>query len=100
MRKIHREISLKPGMELRSLPTYSIPERWEKDISKCINEKNEHGISEKTIVDGAAPIFAQEKKAQVRMGPLVDLTASKKITFKNYENIPNQTMILNSLGRV
>ena len=52
------------------------------------------------MVHGAAPIFAQEKKEKVRMRPLVDLTAGNEITIKDDETIPNQRMILNSLGRV
>ena len=33
------------------------------------------------------------------MRPLVDLTARNEITIKDDETIPNQRMILNSLGR-
>jgi len=33
------------------------------------------------------------------MRPLVDLTAKNEITINNDETIPNQRMILNSLGR-
>jgi len=43
LRKINHEIRLIPGEELRNLPTYSIPERWAKDMSLWINEKVEHG---------------------------------------------------------
>jgi len=39
LRKINHEIRLIPGKELRNLPTYSIPERWAKDMSLWINEK-------------------------------------------------------------
>ena len=51
------------------------------------------------MVHGAAPIFAQEKKGKVRMRSLVDLTVRNEITIKDDEIIPNQGMILNSLGR-
>ena len=99
LRKINHEIRLKPGTDLGTLPTYSIPERWAKDMSKWINEKIEQGIIERKMVHGAAPIFAQEKKDKVRMRPLVDLTARNEITIKYDETITNQRMILNSLGR-
>ena len=33
LRKINHEIQLKPGADLGTLPTYSIPERWAKDMS-------------------------------------------------------------------
>ena len=99
LRKINHEIRLKPGTDLGTLPTYSIPERGAKDMSKWINEKIEQGIIERKIVHRAAPIFAQEKKDKVRMRPLVDLTARNEITIKDDETISNQRMILNSLGR-
>jgi len=99
LRKINHEICLIPGMELRNLPTYSITERWAKDMSLWINEKVEQGIIERKAVHGAAPIFAQEKKDKIRMRPLVDLTARNEITIKDDEMILNQRMILNSLGR-
>jgi len=99
MRKINHEIRLIPGKELRNLPTYSIPERWAKDMSLWINEKIEQVISEGKAVHGAAPIFAQDKKDKIRMRPLVDLTARNEITIKDDEMIPNQRMILNLLER-
>ena len=99
LRKINHEIRLKPGTDLGTLPTYSIAERWAKDMSKWINEKIEQGIIERKTVHGAAHIFAQEKKDKVRMRSLVDLIARNKITIKDDETIPNQRMILNSLGR-
>src|ERR1700744_5619640 len=68
-------------------------------MSNWINEKIEQGIIERKMVHGAAPIFAQEKKDKIRMRPLVDLTARNEITIKDAETIPNQRMILNSLGR-
>jgi len=39
LRKINHVIRLIPGKELRNIPTYSIPERWAKDMSLWINEK-------------------------------------------------------------
>ena len=62
LRKINHEIRLIPGKELRNLPTYSIPERWAKDMSLWINETVDQRIIERKAVHGAAPIFAQEKK--------------------------------------
>ena len=97
--KINHEIRLKPGTDLGTLPTYSIPERWAKDMSKWMNEKIEQGIIERKMVHGAAPIFAQEKIDKIRMRPLVDLTARNEITIKDDETVPNQRKILNSLGR-
>ena len=99
LRKINHEICLKPGTDLGTLPTCSIPERWAKDMSKWINEKIEQGIIERKMVHGAAPIFAQEKKDKVRMRPVVDLTARNEITIQDDETIPDQRIILNSLGR-
>jgi len=99
LRKINYEIPLMPGRELRNLPTYSIQVRWAKDMSLWINEKVEQGIIERKAVHGAAPIFAQEKKDNIGMRPLADLTARNKITIKDDKTIPNQRMILNSLGR-
>jgi len=99
LRKINHEIHLIPGKELRNLPTYSIPERWVKDMSLWINEKVEEKIIERKAVHGAPPIFAQEKKDKIRISPLVDLTARNEITIKDDGTFPNQRMILNSLGR-
>ena len=64
LRKINHEIGLKPGTDLCTLPTYAIPERWAKDMSKWINEKIEQGIIERKMVHGAAAIFAQERKTK------------------------------------
>ena len=69
-------------------------------MSLWINEKVEQGIIERKAVHGAAPIFALEKKDKIRMRLLEDLTARNEITFKVDKTIPNQRMILNSLGRV
>jgi len=99
LRKINHEMRLIPAKELRNLPTYSSPETWAQDMSLWINKKVEQGIIEPKAVHGAAPILAQEKKDQIRMRPLVDLTARNEITIKDDETIPNQRMILNPLGR-
>ena len=88
-----------PDKDLGTLRTYSIPERWAKDMTIWINEKIDQGILEQKAVHGAPPMFAQEKKDKVRMRPLFDLTARNNITIKDDETIPNQRMILNSLGR-
>ena len=64
LRKINHEIRLKPGTDLGTLPTYSIPEPLAKDMSKWINEKIEQGIIERKMVHGVGPIFAQEKERQ------------------------------------
>jgi len=89
LRKINHEICLIPGKKPRNLPTYSIPERWAKDMSLWINEKVEQGIIEQKAVHGAAPIFAQEKQDKIRMRPLPALTATNEITIKDDEMIPN-----------
>ena len=47
LKEINHEIRLKPGTDLGKLPTYSIPERWAKDMSKWSNEKLEQGIIER-----------------------------------------------------
>jgi len=99
LRKINHEIPLIPAKEVRNFPTYSIPERWMKDISLWIKQKVEQGIIERKVVHGAAGIFTQQKKDKIRMRPLVDLTARNEIAIKDDETIPNQRMILNSLGR-
>jgi predicted aspartyl protease len=39
LRKINHEIRLRPGEDLGTLPTYSIPERWAKDMSIWLKEK-------------------------------------------------------------
>ena len=65
LRKINHEIRLKQGTDLGTLPTYSIPERWAKDMSQWINEKIDQGIIKRKMVHRAAPIFAQEKKDKV-----------------------------------
>jgi len=103
LRKINHKIRLIPlaGRKLRTLPTCSIPlaERWAKNIRSWINEKIEQGIIERKRVHRAAPIFAQEKKDKIRITLLVDHTARNEITIKDDETIPNQRMMLNSLGR-
>ena len=65
LRKINHEIRLKPGAELGTLPTYSIPEHWANDMSNWINEKIEQGIIGRKMVHGVAPIFFQEKKDKI-----------------------------------
>jgi len=99
LRNINHEIRLIPERELGILPTYSIPERWGQDKSSWINEKIEQAIIERKTVHGAAPIFAHEKRDKIRKRPPVDLTARNEITIKDYETIPKQRLILNSLGR-
>ena len=100
LRKINYEIRLKPNADLGTLPTYSIPERWARDMSNWINEKIETGIIERRMVYGAAPIFAHKKKDKIRVRPLVDLKARNEINIKDDETIPNQRRIFNLLGRV
>jgi len=95
LRKINHNIRLMPGKDLRNLPTYSIPERWAKDMSWWIEEKVEQGIIERKAVHGAAPIFAQGKKDKIRMRPVVDLAARNEITIKDHEMITNQRITLN-----
>src|SRR6195952_3899516 len=99
LRKINYEIRLILGKDLGTLPTYSISEGWVQDMSFWIKEKIDQGIIERKAVHGVAPIFAPEKKDNIRMRPLVDLTARNEITIKDDKTIPNQRMILNSLGR-
>jgi len=99
LRKINHKIRQIPGKELTNLPTYSIPESWAKDMSLWSNEKVEQGMIERKAVPGAVPIFAQEKQDKIRMRPLVDLSARNELTIKDDKTIPNQRMILNSLGR-
>jgi len=98
-RKRNHEMRIIPGKELRNLPTYTIPQTWAKDMTLWINENMEEGIVKRKAVYGAAPILAQEKKDKIRMTSVVDLTARNEITIKDDEMIPNQRMILNSLGR-
>jgi len=45
-------------------------------------------------------MFVLYKKDGKRAGPLVDLKESNKITLKDDQPIPNQTTILNDMGRV
>jgi len=96
LRKINHEIRLMPRKEPRNLPTYSIPERWAKDMSLWINEKVEQGIMERKAVHGVALIFALEKKDEIRIRPLVDLRARNEIIIKDNETIPKPRIILNS----
>ena len=83
LRKIKHEICLIPGKELSNSRIYSIPERWAKDMSLWINEKVEEGIIQRKAVHGAAHIFAQEKKDEIRKRPLVDLIARNEISIKD-----------------
>jgi len=41
LRKINHKICLIPGKDLGTLPTYSIPEQWAKDMSLWLKEKIE-----------------------------------------------------------
>ena len=68
-------------------------------MSKWINEKIEQGIIERKMVNGAAPIFAQEEKDKVRMRPLVDLTARNEITIKDDETIATNILDPRTLGK-
>jgi len=99
LRKIKHEICLIQGREIRTLPTYSIAERWAKEMSLLIKEKIEQGMIKRKPVDGAARLFPQEKQEIIRMRPLVNLTASNQITIKDDKTIPDQKFILNLLGR-
>ena len=85
LRKINHEIRLKPGADLGSLPTYSIPARWARDMSNWINKKIEQEIIGRKMVHGAAPIFAQEMKDKIRMRRHVVLTVRHEITIKDDE---------------
>jgi len=96
--KINHQIQLIPGKNLGTLPTYSIPPRWGKDMSLWINKRIEKGIIEWKAVHGGASIFAQQKKDTIRMKLLVDFTGRHMITIREDKTIANQRMILNSRG--
>lgn len=57
-------------------------------------------IVKRKAVHGAALIFAKEKNGESRMSLVVDLRVRNEITIKDNETIPNQIMIVNSLGRL
>ena len=100
LRKINHKIRFKPGAEQKTLPTYSIPERYVGQVNELIRDKERKGIIRRQHVQGAAPIFVQDKKDGKRIRALVDLTARNDITFKDDEPIPRQPLILNALARV
>ena len=62
LRKINYKIRFKPGMEQKSLPTYSIPERYVSELNKLIRDKERKGMIRREHVQGAAPLFVQDKK--------------------------------------
>jgi len=99
LRKINHRIRLKPGVEVRTLPTYSVPERHTAALSEWIREKEREGVIRCQAVCGPAPMFVQYKKDGKRARPLVDLTERNKITLKDDEPILNQTTILNDMAR-
>jgi len=99
LRKIHHRIWLKQGVQLRTLPTYSVPERHTAALSEWIREKERQGVIKRQAVHGVAPMFVQYKKAGKRARLLVDLTERNKIMLKDDEPIPNQMTILNDMAR-
>jgi len=99
LRKINHRIRLKPSVEVRTLPTYSVPEQHMAALSEWIREKERQGVIRGQAVHGAAPMFVQYKKDGKRARPLVGLTERNKITLKDDEPIPNQTTILNDMAR-
>jgi len=62
LRKINYRIRLKPGVEGRTLPTNSVPERHTAALSERITEKERQAVMRCQAVHGAAPMFVQYKK--------------------------------------
>ena len=99
LRKINHRIRLKPGIDVRTLPTDSVPERHTAALSEWIRDKERPGVIRRQAVIGAAPMFVQYKKEGKRARPQVDLTERNKITLKDDEPIPNELTILNDMAR-
>ena len=57
--KINYWIRLKPGVEVWTLPTYSLPERHTAALSEWIREKERQGVIRHLAAHGVAPIFVQ-----------------------------------------
>jgi len=99
LRKMNHMIRLKPALEVRTLQTYSVPERHTAALSEWMREKERQGVIRRQAVHGELPMFVQYKKDGKRARPLVDLTERNKITSKDDEPIRNETTILNDMAR-
>ena len=61
LRKINQKIVFKPGVEQKTLPTYSIPERYVGGLNEWIRDKERKRMIRREYVQGAAPMFVQDK---------------------------------------
>ena len=62
LRKINHKIRFKPGAEQKTLPTYSIPERYVSELNELIRDKERKGMIRREHIQGAALMFVQAKK--------------------------------------
>jgi len=99
LRMTNHRIRLKLDAEARTLPTYSVPERYTAALSEWIREKEKQAVIRRQAVHRALPMFVQYTKDGKRPPPLVDLTERNRITLKDDGLIPNQTTILHDMAR-
>jgi len=98
LREYNHRIQLKDKENLKTQPTFGVPEKYELKLKEWLAQKEREGVIYRKEVPGAAPLFVQGK-TDGRIRPLVDLTARNDNTRKDDTQIPNQRTILNALGR-
>ena len=98
LRKINHRIRLKdPALSL-NMPQYKIGHQLLPKLKEWIDKEVESGSLYRAEAPGAASMFVQPK-SDGRIRPLVDLRKRNDNTIKDHSPIPNQQVILNSVGR-
>jgi hypothetical protein len=99
MREVNHHIRLRDPSNLKNQPTYSIPDAYKSPLCDWINQQQRRGVIYRAEAPGAAPMFVQPKADGKRIRPLVDLKLRNENTVMDSSAIPNQTQILNAVGR-
>ena len=98
LRKVQHRIMLKdPNKALRT-PNDKTPESLLPRFREWIKRQLKAGSIYQSPTPGGSPMFVQGK-VDGRIRPLVDLRARNDNTIKDHSPIPNQQLILNSVGR-
>src|SRR5437588_4602943 len=98
LRKINHRIRLKDPTKAINMAQYKITHKLFPKLKEWIDKEIQAGSLYRTEAPGAASMFVQEKKDS-RIRPLVDLRNRNENTNKDNSPIPNQQVILASIGR-
>jgi len=99
LQEYNHRIQLKDKENLKTQPTFRVPEKYELKLKEWLAQKEREGVIYRKEVPGAARLLVQGK-ADGRIRHLVDLvTARNDNTRKDDTQIPNQRTILNPVGQ-